>query len=167
MSGVNGKIDINVNATYDTAADFGTPTFKAAFTKQNRIVAGTTATNQADLMFADNRVLSASTSENLDLNGALIDVFGNAIAFAEVTYIYIENGGTTDITVGGAASNAFVGPFGAATHTVTLKAGEVMLITNSGGWTVTPATGDILKVANGAGGSGNYNIILVGRSVAA
>ena len=67
------------------------------------------------------------------------------------------------ISIGGAASNAFVGPFADATDIVKLAAGEMLLITNLGaGWTVTASTGDILKVANSGAAQGSYKIVLIG-----
>jgi hypothetical protein len=54
-------------------------------------------------------------------------------------------------------ANTFVGPFNDATDASVLKPGDKAVFVSRTGWTVTASTGDILKVANGAGGSVNYS----------
>src|SRR3954463_2727815 len=46
---------------------------------------------KADISFSDDRALSASGSENLDLAGALTDAFGQTIAAVKVKAIVIDN----------------------------------------------------------------------------
>ena len=72
-----------------------------------------TGANQADVVFSDTRNVAASTVDSLDLSGSLEDVLGNSAVFAKVKAIEIRAASTngSTITVGGAASNAFVGPF--------------------------------------------------------
>ncbi|MHC2578228.1 hypothetical protein ACVI1J_009682 [Bradyrhizobium diazoefficiens] len=125
-----------------------------------------TGYGKADIAFMDTRTLAASTSENLDLAGALVDAFGATIAAAKVKAIMIENpeASLSTLTVGAAASNTFNGPFSGATHSVDLKPGDRVLFVSRTGWPVTAATGDLLKVANGAGGSVNYNIEFIAAS---
>lgn len=121
---------------------------------------------KADIAFMDQRTLAASTSENLDLAGVLTDGFGQVITAAKVKAIEIENpeGSLSDLEVGGAAANGFLGPFKDATDIIVLKPGDKFVAVSRTGWTVTPGTGDILKVANGAGGSVAYNIKLIAAS---
>lgn len=125
-----------------------------------------TGYGKADIAFMDIRTLAASTSENLDLAGGLVDAFGATIAAGKVKAIMIENpeASLSTLTVGAAASNTFNGPFSGATHSVDLKPGDRALFVSRTGWTVTAATGDMLKVANGAGGSVNYNIEIIAAS---
>lgn len=125
-----------------------------------------TGYGKADIAFMDTRTLAASTSENLDLAGALLDAFGATIDAAKVKAIMIENpeASLSTLTVGAAASNTFNGPFSGATHSIDLKPGDRALFVSRTGWTVTASTGDILKVANGAGGSVNYNIEIIAAS---
>ncbi|WLB43020.1 hypothetical protein QIH93_20960 [Bradyrhizobium ottawaense] len=125
-----------------------------------------TGYGKADIAFMDTRTLAASTSENLDLAGALLDAFGATINAAKVKAIMIENPetSTSTLTLGAAATNTFNGPFSGAAHSIDLKPGDRALFVSRTGWTVTPATGDLLKVANGAGGSVNYNIEIIAAS---
>lgn len=166
MASVNAKIDLSISAVLESAADLGSLTYVSNVSKVLKFTPGTATIAQADLMWADSRSLTTGATEDIDLAGGVSDVFGSLLNFAEVTSIYVENTGNTAITIGGAATNAFIGPFGAATHTVTIPAGDMVLMTNMAGWTVTAATGDILKVTNAAGATGTYNIVLVGRTVA-
>lgn len=123
---------------------------------------------KADRIWSDERTLSASASDSLDLAGGLTDSAGAAITFAKVRAIVVKaalaNG--ADIVVGGAASNTFTGPFGGATHTVAVKpGGTLVLCAPKTGWTVTPSTGDILKILNGSGAAAaTYQIAILGTS---
>ncbi|WP_316188322.1 MULTISPECIES: hypothetical protein [unclassified Bradyrhizobium] len=121
---------------------------------------------KADIAFSDDRALSVSTSENLDLSGALVDAFGQTINAGKIKAIMIDNqeasGGT--LTVGAAASNTFNGPFSGATMSVDIKPGDRAVFVSRAGWPVTAATGDILKVACGAQGSAVYRITIVASS---
>ncbi|MBW7967579.1 hypothetical protein [Bradyrhizobium sp. BR 10261] len=125
-----------------------------------------TGYGNADIAFMDTRTLAASTSENLDLAGALTDAFGQTINAAKVKAIEIENpeASLSSLTVGAAASNTFNGPLGGATYTIVLAPGDKAVFVSRTGWTVTAGTGDLLKVANGAGGSVNYNIKVIAAS---
>jgi hypothetical protein len=163
---VTAKIDVSLNAKLAGTADLGSLEFGSALSKTVKITPGTATTAQADLLWADSRSLAASATENLDLAGGLTSAFGASLTFAEVTAIYFVNTGTTAITLGN-VTNGIVGPFGAATHSLTIGGGDVLVLTNRAGWTITAGTADLLKVANAAGATGTYDIVIIGRSVAA
>lgn len=166
MSGVTVNITTTLSATLEGVADFGNPSHTVSLSNNLKFNPGTATTAQADLMFADQRSLADGASETLDLAGSLNSVFGTTLSFAEVTAIYFENIGTTNMTIGNAATNTWVGPFGAATHTLTVEPGESINLTSRAGWAVTAGTADLLKVLNGAGAAGAYNIVIIGRSAA-
>jgi hypothetical protein len=115
----------------------------------------------------DYRQLAASASENLDLAGSLLDVFGNKISFTAIKAILIiaDSANTNDVLVGGAASNTFLF-LGDPTDIVKVRPGGCALfIARNSGFTVTAATGDILKVANGGSGTPvSYKIYLAGTA---
>ena len=100
----------------------------------------------------------------------LADDLGQAQNFAKIKVIMIKasSANTNDLVVGNAASNGFIGPFGAATHTVAVKPGGTLLMECSGtlaGWPVTAGTADILKLANGGAGSAVvFDIAILGTS---
>lgn len=160
-------VKASVSASYTATRQLGTPSYSPGVAFSKSLTPGT-ATGQNDLLFDDKRTIALSSSENLDLNGVLLDAFGNTLTFVHVKGICVvaDTGNTNDVVVGGAASNTFIGPFGAATHTVAVKPGETLLVTNAAaGWVVTPATADLLKIANsGAGTSVLYSIMIWGTS---
>jgi hypothetical protein len=122
--------------------------------------------NQADRVFSDSRTLAASTNDDLDLAGVLTDPFGVVVTFAKIKAIVIRASAanTTNLTIGNGAT-PFVGPFGAAAHTLQLQpGGEVRLIAPQTGWAVTAATADILRIANAVGASAVYDIDIIGTS---
>ncbi len=125
-----------------------------------------TASGQANRIFRDQRTLADGTNESLDLAGVLTDPFGTVLTFVKVKVILIENLSTTQtLTVGGAASNQFINWVGTATDTIKIPPGGFFAIAAPvAGFAVTAATGDLLKVANSAGASCIYNIIIIGTS---
>lgn len=168
---VAGSVNLDINAqvrgSYSGSNDLGTPSLPLNLSGLVRLSPGT-GSAQADLLFADERTLTASSTENLDLAGSLTDPLGATLTFAKIKAIVViaAAGNTNNVVVGGAASNGFVGAFGDATDTIAVKPGGVLVLAHPGaGWTVTASTGDILKVANSSSGSSvTYKVILVGTS---
>ncbi|OGT55481.1 MAG: hypothetical protein A3E01_09235 [Gammaproteobacteria bacterium RIFCSPHIGHO2_12_FULL_63_22] len=171
MAGVTGEISLSIKASLSGTADLGTPRAGIdTITQLLQISAGTAAVNQADLMFADQRTLAASATEDLDLAGVLTNAFGATITAAEIVAIYIEaaSGNTNNVNVTRPASNGFVGPFLAAGDGIGVKPGEYALLVSQTGWAVTAGTGDLLTITNSSSGTGvTYDIVIIGRSVAA
>ncbi len=119
-------------------------------------------------MYTATRTLSASATEDLDLSGVLTDAFGATFTATEVMAIVVEaaSGNTNNVVIGGASANHFVGPFGAAAHTLAVKPGQYLALIDNQGWAVTAGTGDLLKVANSSSGTPvTYTITVIGRSV--
>ena len=127
------------------------------------------AANQADTVYSETRTLAASAFNDLDLAGTLVNPLGAAAVFVKVKAIAIKARATNtnNVVLGAAAANGFIGPFGAATHTIAIPpGGEVVLVAPAAGWTVTPSTGDLLRTTNsGAGTSVVYDIVVIGTSV--
>jgi len=128
-----------------------------------------TGANQANKMYVATRTLVASASEDLDLSGALTNQFGDTISFTAIKGIKITLLPTTaasSITIGAAASHAWVGFLGSATDTITIRNGYSfgLLGTDAAGMTVTNASSDILTVTNNDSGlSATYTIMLYGK----
>lgn len=163
---LTGFIKAAIGLNYKSDADLGTGTAKLPFADEIAIGSGTGA-NQSDLAFWDARPLTSEQAEDLDLSGGLTDAFGATLTFVEVTGIYIKAHATNqgNIVIGGDASAAFVGPFGAANNVIKLAAGQSFLITNLGaGWPVTATTADLLQIANDHASAAGYDIAIIGRS---
>lgn len=165
---LTARVSAQIDATETATIDFGSKTSKIQAAVAVALANGTGA-SQADMIWSDERTLAASANESLDLAASLVGAFGATLTFAKVKAILVtaDAGNTNDVVVGNAASNQFVGPFGAGTHTVAVKPGGVFLIAHPGtGWTVTAGTGDLLRVANSAGTTGvTYRVVIVGTSV--
>ena len=169
MNGLKLAVGAALAGEITAAADLVDVTGKLNKNFATEFVTGVGA-GQANLLFADKRTLAASASEELDLDaGALVDPFGGALTFKRVKAIIVRAapGNTNKVIVGGAAANAFVGPFGAANNTLSLDPGGTLMLVSptAAGWLVTAATGDLLKVANAAGVSSvDYEIVLIGAA---
>lgn len=168
MSGFSAKISTQISILHTGTGDLATPIATVAKNLAYAFGFGTSS-GQATQEFTDTRTLAASTGEDLDLSGATLkDALGNNLAFTKVVAIVVQanagNGG--NITVGPPASNGFVGPFGAASQTVVIDAGDMFMATNiNGGWTVTNSTGDLLHIANtDSVNSGMYDIYIIGHN---
>jgi hypothetical protein len=162
---VSATIDINCRGIIYGVNDLGTPQMPFALEERVSFSPGATA-GLANIVFSDTRTIAASANDDLDLAGVLPHPLGGTISFAVIRAIVIRAaaGNINAVVIGGAASNQFVGPFGAAAHTVALRPGEELVVTNRGaGWSVTAGTGDIFRIANsGAGTPVSYDIILIG-----
>lgn len=131
-----------------------------------------TASGQVNLIVAQDRTLAASSSETLDLYGSttpLADIFGANALFRHIKYIaiYIVSGGDVNgLSIGGAASNPFLGPLGGTTPTLLVypngpgfQVGEP-----TAGWAVTTSAGQ-LKLANESSSvSVTYRLVIGGTT---
>lgn len=170
MAGVRGDIRFNMALTHVGANDIGSPKMPVSVDRMLSLVAGTDGTNKANILFSDRRTLAASANEDIDVAGALTDAFGSTIAAAEVVAIFVSaaSGNTNAVNVTRPASNGFAGPFAAAGDGISIKPGEWQPFVSQSGWAVTAATGDLINIANsGAGTPVTYDIVIVGRTVAA
>lgn len=135
------------------------------------ILTNGTAAGQADIMFADTRVLAPSANEDIDLTGTTFkDPFGTNLALVRVKGIVVRAAvaNTNTVVVGNAAATAWAALLG-ATGTVTLRPGAVFAayagVADAIGYTVGAGATDLLRVTNGgAGTSVTYDIIIVGAS---
>ncbi len=165
---LTSKLVVSITSELSSALDMGVvAAAKLAHEKVITLDSGTGA-DQADRVFFDERTLAGSASEDLDLAGVLTDAFGATVTFAKIRAIYVENLGTgsNNIIVGAAAATAFVGPFGANTHTVAVGPGGVLAMVNrhTAGWAVGAGATDLLKIANSTSGSVTYRIVIIGCS---
>lgn len=169
MAGVTADLTFNLDARLaGSAVGAASRAVNASIDRANQFIPGNAALGKADLMYTATRTLSASATEDLDLSGVLTDAFGATFTTTEVMAIVVEaaSGNTNNVVVGGASSNHFVGPFGAAAHTLAVKPGQYLALIDNQGWAVTAGTGDLLKVANSSSGTPvTYTITVIGRSV--
>lgn len=131
----------------------------------SEVTEGTSA-DQADVVFHANRSLTAAASEDLDLSGSLTDPFNATVSLARVKRLVIRNNSTTGtLTIGGAASAAWAGPFSSGgTATIGPECVFVCERKDATGYPVTAGTGDKLKILNNGGTTSTYDIVVVGCS---
>lgn len=159
-------VSLAANYTPVTSLDFQSPNGGVPYSVQFGFTNGAGA-NQCDRVWADQRVLNASTNDDLDLAGVLTDVFGVTLTFARIKGMLIRSSAanTQQFTVG-AATNPFVSWATGTTPAVVVRPGGLFLLVgpDATGYTVTAATADILRIANGAGAAVTYDIVLFGSS---
>lgn len=161
------NIRVKVDANHTNALDLATTADVLAFNELIGLATGTGA-DQADLLFHDQRTITASNNEDLDLAGSLSDAFGATLTFVELKAIVVKaaSGNTNNVDVSQPVSNGVPGVFVAAGDGVSIKPGGVFVwVAPVTGATVTAATGDLINFANsGAGTSVTYDVIFVGTS---
>jgi hypothetical protein len=131
-----------------------------------------TGADQADKLWHDQRTVNATSNDDLDLTALTNVLFGSTVTvnFVKVKAILIVNTSTTSgqvLRLGGAGAGlAFATPFnGSATAVVEVGADScLMLMNKKDGWTVTPTTGDILRIANPNAAAVTYKIAIIGTS---
>lgn len=138
-------------------------------TRVSTALASGTGANQADKIFSDQRTLTASSTEDLDLAGSLTDAFGDTITFARIKAILViaDAGNANNVLVGGAAANQFINWVGDASDKVVVRPGGVfcLIAPDATAYAVTAGTGDLLRIGNsGAGTSVTYKIVIIGAS---
>lgn len=164
-------LQLAASQTSSTALDLVTASQNAplSISKSVSLATGTGA-NQSDRLFSDTRTLAASATEDLDLAGVLTDAFAATITFARIKLMYIAAaaGNTNNVIVGGAAATQWATWVGAATHTVTVRPGGLLLLVapDVTAYAVGAGASDFLRVGNSAAGSSvTYDIVLIGSSV--
>lgn len=133
------------------------------------VLADGTAIDEADLLYADTRTISGTTSEDaetLDLS-ALPDRFGVDQDFARVKMILIHNKSVVaanSLIVGGAAANAFESIFDDAGSTVVVGPGGVWCLYTPSAAGYVVGTDVNLKIVNAGVTDLEYDCIIVGCS---
>lgn len=148
-----------------SGVDLTTPDDTLSFIKSLTLADGT-GTNQADKLWHDQRTLTTGANENLDLAAVLADVFGVTFTLAKIKAIVIKSAdaNTTELQFKSDATNG-VPLFSALGDGIRIPPGGLFVWTGpQAGIAVTAATGDLLNVANAAGASAIYDIIIVGTS---
>lgn len=160
------RLVVNVDAALSNPLDLVTASAPLSLRKSFDFASGTGAF-QANVVWSDSRSLAGAASEDLDFaGGGLTDAFGVAVAPAKVRLVVIASSttNTTDLTLFGDTNS--VPLLNTAATTVTLQPGGVYVFSAPAiaGRTVTAGTGDIIQVANGAGATATYEILVLGTT---
>lgn len=156
-------------AEQSAALDLGSAKAPMRLQRKVSLTDGTGA-GQANRVFSDRRSIAASSAEDLDLAGVLLDAFGATLTFVRIKGLYIAAAATNvnNVVVGADATNPWATLLN-ATGTITLRPGAAFAAfagaADGTGYAVTAGTGDLLQVANsGAGSAVEYDIFVVGAS---
>lgn len=165
---LTSNISVNVTGNYSLALDLATKTCNLLKAYSVDLASGTAA-NQADMIWHDQRTLTASATEDLDLAASLTDLLtGAAITFARVKTLVViaSSGNTNNVQVTRPASNG-VPIFIAAGDGVNVRPNGCLVIhaPDATAYAVTAGTGDLLTFTNSAGSTSvTYDVILIGAS---
>lgn len=163
---LTAQATIRLNIKHTKTLDLGEAGFPVVKEILFALTDGTGA-GKADVFYQDTNSLSALL--DIDLAGSLTDAFGATVNLARVKGLYVRaaTANTANITVGGAAANGFVTPFGSATDKIVLRPGAAVILladtTDATGYAVTAATGDLLRITP-ASGTQAYDIAVWGCS---
>ena len=161
------KLVLQLFATLTDTLDLSTVRDPLEYTFRDTLTSGTGA-DAADMLWHDTRTINASSNEDLDLAGSLVNGLGDTQTFVEIKGLVIAaaSGNTNNVRVTRPASNG-VPLFLAASDGIDVRPGGLFVFYNpgDGGVTVTAGSGDLLNIANsGAGSSVTYSVIIIGAS---
>lgn len=166
---LSSTLRIKLAASQTGSNDYGGPAFSPALEHVMNLANGVAA-DQADLLFVDQRSVAASSNDDIDLAGVLASAFGATITAAKMKALVLINAPQTgaanlsSLTIG-LSSAPFVGFLGGTTPTLgPIGPGGFVVLgcpTLLGLGAITATTADILRIANGAGGTAIYQLGLV------
>lgn len=166
-------IRMNVGWDFESTTSFGTNVVNTANFLYTKTMANGTGSGNSQKMYATTYTIAASTTQSVDLAGALTDFFGSTITFSKIKVIYVELATTTaasSIKVGGgsdaAGTAALINWVGAANDLVRVRNGGCFMLacTDGTGYAVTATTADILGITNEDGAnSATVNLFVCGE----
>lgn len=162
----NSMTTVNIEAQYYATVNGTTVQLPLSVTNNLALTNGIGINQAATVYSTTGLTIAGGGNTVLDLNGVLTDFTGAVISFTKVRAIYVKSyaANTGVLSVGGAGANAFVGAFGSTTDVVKVNPGGVLLMyaPDANGYTVTPATGDLLKIANAGGSTDTLDVVIIG-----
>lgn len=155
------------SASQSVANDLGNALFQPSLNKKLEFSNGV-GSGQADLLFTDERTVGISSNDDIDLAGVLSDVAGQTITAVEMVALAIvaDSTNVNSLSVGG-GSNPWISSWLATGDGIKVPPNGLFVIGGydaAGLGAVVAATGDILRIANGAGTTSKYKIIILART---
>lgn len=163
----SGTFKMSLAGTFTSDNDLSTVTQAFNYTKSQAFTNGTGA-DQANMVWSDQRTISASGTDDLDLSGSLTNAFGTTISFTSIKgiIVYAASGNTNDVLVGGDGSAPLAEWVSDTSDVLVVKPGGMFALMNpaANGYAVTNSTADVLQIANSSSGTSvTYDIILIGE----
>lgn len=161
------RLKLSLSANFTSPLDLQSRSAPLAFAYTKGLINGTGA-NQADRVWADQRSIAASSNDDLDLAGTLVDAFGATITFARVKTLIVKaaDANSNNVIVGGASSTFTTWVTGTSPAVVVRPGGLLMLsVADATAYAVTATSADTLRISNsGAGSAVVYDIVVIGAS---
>ncbi len=125
-----------------------------------------TGASQASNIYHAERTITASSSEDLDLNGTLLNGFGVTLSFTKIRALIIHAAAanTNDVVIGG-VNTTITSIFSDTSDKLKIKPGGTLLLTApaAAGYALTAGSADVLTVANSSSGTSVvYDVIAIG-----
>lgn len=158
---------------YVTIADkgvdegFGLPADPIVFPFPEQLITDGAGLAQANKVWRDKATIAAAGNLDLDLNGVLVNFQGAAVNFTRIIGVWIHVLTATigtDVRVGNAPSNPWVGWTSVAGSTVKIGPGGlwVKYEPSVAGMVVVAGTGDILRINNNSVHSADVYVVILG-----
>lgn len=166
---LTSEIKASIGWLFQDALDLSTVADSSQLSYHQTLVDGTNE-NETDKIWHVVRTLAAGVHEDLTLSALATLLFGSidAITLAKVKAILLVNTANTageNLTIGGATSNEWLGPFGAPGDKLSVPADSCLLLVNKKtGWAVTSGSADRLRITNSGNGTITYKIAILGTS---
>lgn len=161
-------VDVRVAAALTSVLDLVTVSAPLDTSKRNTLASGTGA-GQADVLWSDTRTIAASSTEDLDLAGVLTGMLGGTVTMVKLKGILIRAAAanTNNVRVTRPAANGVPWLLAASDGFDIGPGGTFLLLAPAaaGIATVTPATADLITIANSSSGTSvTYDVVLIGTS---
>ena len=169
---LTGTVKITCQPNQQKTLDLSTPKdiVDSAGVLSWAITSGVTA-DKADLVWHDQRTITPSADDDIDLTGTLENAFGDTVTFARLKAIFIKTsaGTTANLYLGGPVANALATLFGDVSDRIIVRGGAgglLIMAPDATGYVVTESTADQLRISHDGSTSDDavYDIILIGAS---
>ena len=160
-----------IKSTYTQGLDLVNTPDGLSLTRTQILTTGT-GLDQGNVQWHDQRVISASSSDTIDLadaSNAIKDAFGNSLNLDTIKFIFIRNvtpeASPAEIQIDPTVSNGWTTAIAGITKIPT-TGWFCMLAPNAAGFNVTAGTNDQLKITNNDGSNAaTYEIVIIGNKV--
>lgn len=155
----SASVHVKLKWLYENVLDIANAKDLGAVSKTVSYTDGEGA-NALEAFWRDDRSVAITTEDPIDVAGTSIqDAFGNNITMKAIKLLYVENTGTSTITLGG--NSAEVPYMAAVNDKIKILPGGFFLwvASDATGIAVTATTGDIISITGGSAVS-PYRIVV-------
>lgn len=162
--GVNARVTASVRFTHTKTVNSIAGKFTDTLSKVFQFTEGSGDGQLNQVYQVQSKAITGSSSDTYDLDGSLVNSYGDTIAFSLVKAIIIINTGSTALFLGGHATEE-IPLFAASPDKIELPVGAALVWAvpnNADGIVVTGGVTDKVTVENQGGVAGQYDLLLAG-----